>query len=46
MSSEELAEGYTHLVRNLYKYDNFADRLINAVKLGGNPWTQRPDTNQ
>lgn len=34
MSSEELAEGYRYLVRNLYSYDNFAERLINAVKLG------------
>ena len=36
MSSEELAEGYRYLVRNLYSYDNFAERLINAVKLGKN----------
>lgn len=34
MSSEELAEGYRYLVRNLYSYDNFAERLINATKLG------------
>ncbi|NCO83146.1 MAG: B12-binding domain-containing radical SAM protein [Nitrospirae bacterium CG_4_10_14_3_um_filter_44_29] len=34
MSLKELAEGYGFLVRNLYSYDNFAERLINAVKLG------------
>jgi hypothetical protein len=34
MSLKELAEGYGYLVRNLYSYDNFAERLINAVKLG------------
>jgi radical SAM superfamily enzyme YgiQ (UPF0313 family) len=34
MSAEELAEGYRYLVRNLYSYNNFAERLINSVKLG------------
>jgi len=34
MSLKELAEGYGYLVRNLYSYNNFAERLINAVKLG------------
>lgn len=34
MGLEELANGYGFLVRNLYGYDNFAERLINAVKLG------------
>ncbi|RJQ41765.1 MAG: DUF4070 domain-containing protein [Nitrospiraceae bacterium] len=34
MGLEELANGYGFLVRNLYSYDNFAERLINAVKLG------------
>jgi len=34
MSPEELAGGYSHLVRDLYSYNNFAGRLISAVKLG------------
>jgi radical SAM superfamily enzyme YgiQ (UPF0313 family) len=36
MSDEELADGYRYLVRNLYSYDNFAERMINAIKLGKN----------
>ncbi|MBE9521998.1 MAG: DUF4070 domain-containing protein, partial [Proteobacteria bacterium] len=36
MSDEDLANGYRYLVRNLYDYDNFAERMINAVKLGKN----------
>ena len=34
MSYEELAEGYRYLAQNLYTYDNFAKRLINAIMLG------------
>ena len=34
MSFEELANGYGFLVWNLYSYNNFAERLINAIKLG------------
>ena len=36
MSDEDLANGYRYLVRNLYNYDNFAERMINAIKLGKN----------
>ncbi|MBI4709825.1 MAG: DUF4070 domain-containing protein, partial [Nitrospirae bacterium] len=34
MSSEELAEGYRYLAQNLYTYDNFSERLINAIAIG------------
>jgi radical SAM superfamily enzyme YgiQ (UPF0313 family) len=34
MSDEDLANGYRYLVRNLYDYNNFAERIINTVKLG------------
>lgn len=34
MSPEELAGGYRALVRGLYQYGSFGDRLIRAVRLG------------
>jgi radical SAM superfamily enzyme YgiQ (UPF0313 family) len=34
MTYEELAGGFRYLVRALYRYDNFAERLLNAVALG------------
>jgi len=34
MSYEELAAGFRSLVRTLYRYDLFAERLMNAVALG------------
>jgi len=36
MTERDLADGYRYLVRELYHYDNFAERMINAVKLGKN----------
>ena len=34
MSYKELAEGFRYLVRNLYQYDAFAERLMHAIALG------------
>lgn len=34
MTYEELALGFRYLVRTLYRYDNFAERLMNAIALG------------
>lgn len=36
MTDEELANGFRYLVTSLYRYDNFAERLIHAVRLGKN----------
>ena len=34
MSLEELVSGYGRMARNIYGYDNFARRVINAIKAG------------
>jgi radical SAM superfamily enzyme YgiQ (UPF0313 family) len=34
MTDGDLAQGYRSLVARLYSYDNFAERIINAVKRG------------
>ena len=39
MSYEELAAGFRYLVRTLYQYDKFAERLMHAVALGKNAGT-------
>jgi radical SAM superfamily enzyme YgiQ (UPF0313 family) len=36
MTDEDIASGFRYLVTSLYNYDNFAERMIHAVKLGKN----------